>query len=169
VADAFVSLNRPLVFAALMLFMLGLCAGGRIARAPVTLAVALVVTLGLVETLKHVVGRLNTYGVPTFPSGHVGVIAVLATLTVLLARRHGALGRHLPMAARLVLMIGTVAAVVAVSLSTVILRGHFVTDTIAAAPIGLAVTVVVAAAADALAAAVMPAAAASPIRAAPAD
>jgi hypothetical protein len=153
VADAFVSINKPPVFAALMLVMLGLCFGGRSPRAAVTLAAALTVTLGIVETLKHVVGRVNTFGVLTFPSGHVGVTSVLATVIVLLARRHGPLGRHLPWAARTALMIGGIASVVAVGVSMVILGGHFVTDTIAAVPIGLSVTVVAAAAADAVSAA----------------
>jgi membrane-associated phospholipid phosphatase len=156
VAEAFVSINKPLVFAALMIFMLVLCTAGRSPRAAVTLAGALTVTLVLVEVLKHVVGRVNTYGLLTFPSGHVAVTSVLATLTVLLARRRGPLGRHLPVGARVVLMIATVGSVIAVGLSMVILGGHFVTDTIAAAPIGVSVTLVTAAGADAFSRAASP-------------
>jgi membrane-associated phospholipid phosphatase len=152
VAAVFADLNHPPVFAGLMALMLGLCAWGRSPRAAITMAVALVVTLGLVEVLKEVVGRVNITGTLTFPSGHVGVTSVLATVVILLARRGGPLGRRLPDGARVAILAVALASVVAVAVSMVVLGDHYVTDTIAAAPIGLSVTLVVAAVADSRAA-----------------
>jgi len=156
VARAFASINRPLVFAGVMLAMVALCAADRSVRAAVTLVVALPTTVALVDALKHLDGRINTFGTLTFPSGHVGVTTVLASVAVLLARRHGPLGRRLPGPARLAVMAVAVGSVAAAAASMVVLGAHFVTDTIAAAPLGLSVTLAVAAAADSRARRVLP-------------
>jgi membrane-associated phospholipid phosphatase len=152
VAFAFASLNKPAVLATVLAVMLGLCAGGRSVRAAITLLAALPVTFLVCEELKLHAHRYNSFGTGTFPSGHVGVTSVLATVIVLLARRRGPLGRRLPRPLAVALMIVAGAAVVAVAASMVILGAHYVTDTIAAVPIGVSITLVAARAVDASAA-----------------
>jgi hypothetical protein len=148
VAFAFASLNKPGVFAAVLAVMLGLCAAGRSARAAAALLVALPVTFVVCEVLKLHCDRVNAVGTATYPSGHVGVASALATVIGLLARRHGPLGRRLARPVAVGLMVTAAAAVGAVAASMVILGNHFVTDTIAAVPIGLSITLVAARAAD---------------------
>ena len=150
VAFAFASLNKPAVFTPVLAVMLGLCAAGRSARAAASLLVALPVTFVVCEVLKLHGDRFNTFGTLSYPSGHVGVASVLATVIVLLARRRGPLGRRLARPVGVGLMVVAAAAVSAVAASMVILGPHFVTDTIAAAPIGVSITLVAARAADVL-------------------
>jgi membrane-associated phospholipid phosphatase len=151
VATFFSHVGDPPVFAVLALLMLGVCALVRSGRAAVTLAVAMGVTLVACEGLKLVVARRQIFFALTFPSGHVAVTSVFATVVVLLCRRRGPVGVRLSRPVCVALMVAAVGAVVAVAASMVTLGLHYVSDTTAAAPIGVVVTLLAAAAVDSLA------------------
>jgi membrane-associated phospholipid phosphatase len=151
VAFAFASLNQPAVLATVLAVILGLCAGGRSVRAAATLLTAVPATFLVCEELKLHSDRYNSFGIGTFPSGHTGVASVLATVIVLLAWRRGPLGRRLARPLAVALMVVAAAAVGAVAASMVILGAHYVTDTIAAVPIGVSITLVAARVLDSLA------------------
>jgi hypothetical protein len=140
------------VIVVLSALLLGLCALGRTTRTAFALVVGLATTLVLCEGLKHLVGRRQIMHALCFPSGHVAVTSVFATVLVLLFHRLGPLGRRgQPHLGRAVVAVGG-AAIVAVAAAMVITGDHYVTDTVTAAPMGISVTLLAAAAADFLAA-----------------
>jgi membrane-associated phospholipid phosphatase len=155
VAFFFADMSRPAIFAGLLAIVVGLCAAGRSLRAVAVLGISVVVTFGACEELKSLVNRHGGFGLLTFPSGHVGLTSAVSTVVFLLARPGGPLGRRLPAAARVLIISVAIAAIPSVAASMVILGAHYVTDTIAAAPLGMGITLAAAWLTDSATAAVL--------------
>jgi len=151
-ATAIGSLSHPARFAVLLVLLLVGCALLRSLQAALALLISLAGTEVAVEILKRVVDRHEAIFAETFPSGHTAVATVIATVAVLACRPGGPVRVHIsPRAYRWILAAAAVVVVV-VALSVIIIQDHYFTDTLAAFPLALAVTLVVAWALDALAA-----------------
>lgn len=150
-ASAIGSLSHPARFAVLLVLLLVGCALLRTGRAALALLISLAATEVAVEILKRAVDRHEAIFTQTFPSGHTAVATVIATVAVLACRPGGAAGVTVsPTAFRVVAWIAALLVVV-VAASVIIIQDHYLTDTLAAVPLGLAVTLLVARALDALA------------------
>jgi membrane-associated phospholipid phosphatase len=110
------------------------CLARRRWRGAVLAAVSVAVASGLTElVLKPLVGRIYD-GFLSFPSGRAtGAFSVAAVCAVLL---FGPGRRHRRTAGRLILVILAVAVACAVAAAAVILRYHYLTDTIGGAAVG---------------------------------
>jgi membrane-associated phospholipid phosphatase len=110
------------------------CLARRRWRGAVLAAVAVTVASGLTElVLKPLVDR-TYHGFLSFPSGRAtGAFSIAAVCAVLLL---GPAWRRRRAAARLILVAGAVAVACAVADAAVILRYHYLTDTIGGAAVG---------------------------------
>jgi membrane-associated phospholipid phosphatase len=147
-ASAIGSLGQPARLAGLAVVGLAACIAIHSVRTAVVLACSLAVELVAVELIKELVRRRQPLPGYTFPSGHVGTAAVIATVTILACRCGGPAGRYLSHRLRVAITVLAVVVVVAVAASMIIIQDHYFTDTIAAVPIGATVALLVAAGVD---------------------
>jgi membrane-associated phospholipid phosphatase len=111
-------------------------------RAALTSVVTVPLTLLLVEdVLKPFFDRhLGSLPLATFPSGHTAVAAALGGAIILAAGGQRPLGRRLRPAWRYGLVATVLLLCAAIGLAMVVLRLHYLTDVVAALPLGLTVT-----------------------------
>jgi membrane-associated phospholipid phosphatase len=143
--------SHPGHFAVLLLAVVAVCLLGGSRRAVAVLVVAVAAELVVCEALKDVVDRHLVLGPLTFPSGHVATASTVATVLVLLARPGGPLAARRGRTFARLVAVGAVASVPVVAASMILLGDHYFSDTVAAAPLGLAVTLLAAALVDRLA------------------
>jgi undecaprenyl-diphosphatase len=117
-------------------------------RAAALAVLGMGLTGAVVEGLKHLVGR-TLDGQLAMPSGHTAGTTALATAVALLVLGRIRPRRPVAAGAGALLVVTALAAVVAVTMTT--LRLHYATDTVAGWGAGLAVTLAVAFTVDAAA------------------